>query len=785
MDIRKFLKRNSDNATEGTSHKSVKLTENISDSKSECTDIQKCSENVNSDDVMINKSEIRDDGNTNIETDYSELDIGRFVNTDIPDRLRHDLVMQPWTPFPEYNFAADVEPGKRPFRFQWLLDHKSWLTYSKYLKGALCKICVVFKPTIRRGVQGAFIKAPFKRYKHFSEQYKIHLSTEWHSNSVQKLNNFLKLMDQPQKSIVCQISKHSREKIEENRKVLSSIVSSIVFCGTHDISLRGKLSDKGNFIDLLRFRIESGDKVFEQHLESCKRNEKYISVRIQNELIKICGQTILEQIMDRIKRADYFSVLADETADISGKEQLSIGVRYISPDDNKIHEDFLGFLPLTELNAKYISREILQFLKSSNLNLNQMVGQGYDGCSTMSGIDGGVQGIIRQEYPKALYFHCASHKLNLVINDLNNVPEIRNTVGTIKTIITFFRESVLRRTKISNIPMLSETRWSSKYQSIRIFKENFLNIVEALHDLKYDKNSKTSQKAAQLYCAITNSGFIICLCIIAHYSSSLEPIVNTLQGIDMNIHEVLKHVVKLKKIYQNDRENSINKFSALYQNCSTIASALNIELVKPRIAKKQAHRSNYESEISEEYFRLALFNPYLDSLISALNCRFFEGQSEAYKLFDFLPKRINDLDKEAYTDSVQSVSTMYDFQNNVSTEADIWYDTCKMNDEWMNKNLEEVYDTESVRLFYPSIHNILKIILTLPPTTCTVERSFSTLRRVKTWLRSTISEDRLNGLCLMSIHRNIIDGDTVNFINRVIDKFAQDSRRMLFLFEQD
>lgn len=46
--------------------------------------------------------------------------------------------------------------------------------------------------------------------------------------------------------------------------------------------------------------------------------------------------------------------------------------------------------------------------------------------------------------PQAQFFHYSSHKLNLGINDLNSLVEIRNTVGTIKETITFFRESPLR-----------------------------------------------------------------------------------------------------------------------------------------------------------------------------------------------------------------------------------------------------------------------------------------------------------------------------------------------------
>lgn len=75
---------------------------------------------------------------------------------------------------------------------------------------------------------------------------------------------------------------------------------------------------------------------------------------------------------------------------------------------------------------------MLSFMENSDLNLSKLCGQGYDGYSTMAGKVGRVAKLICDRYNKVLYFHCTSHLLNLVINDLNKIIVIRNTVGTIK-----------------------------------------------------------------------------------------------------------------------------------------------------------------------------------------------------------------------------------------------------------------------------------------------------------------------------------------------------------------
>eukprot|EP00102_Acyrthosiphon_pisum_P026572 XP_016663782.1 PREDICTED: 52 kDa repressor of the inhibitor of the protein kinase-like [Acyrthosiphon pisum] len=58
-------------------------------------------------------------------------------------------------------------------------------------------------------------------------------------------------------------------------------------------------------------------------------------------------------------------------------------------------------------------------------------------------------------------------------------------------------------------------------------------------------------------------------------------------------------------------------------------------------------------------------------------------------------------------------------------------------------------------IIFPNIFTLLKILCTLPVSTATPERTFSSLKRVKTYLRNCMKEDRLNGLVLLSYYRNI------------------------------
>jgi len=63
-------------------------------------------------------------------------------------------------------------------------------------------------------------------------------------------------------------------------------------------------------------------------------------------------------------------------------------------------------------------------------------------------------------------------------------------------------------------------------------------------------------------------------------------------------------------------------------------------------------------------------------------------------------------------------------------------------------------------------------VATLPVTTATPERTFSTLKRIKNYLRNATGEDRLTGLALLSVHRNIVVDP-----EEVINRFSNEKQR--------
>ena len=72
----------------------------------------------------------------------------------------------------------------------------------------------------------------------------------------------------------------------------------------------------------------------------------------------------------------------------------------------------------SHLKGKALADTILSYFKSRNLPSEKMIGQGYDRATFMSGKEKGVQTIVKESCPLAVYIHCLAHVLNLVLVNL-------------------------------------------------------------------------------------------------------------------------------------------------------------------------------------------------------------------------------------------------------------------------------------------------------------------------------------------------------------------------------
>lgn len=219
--------------------------------------------------------------------------------------------------------------------------------------------------------------------------------------------------------------------------ILKCTIEVLVTMEKHNIAIRGHQEEDSNFMAMLSV-LAKENSVLRDHLENAPRISKYTSPDIQNEIIFFSAKQILDGIIDNCKRSVIYALIADESTDVTNKEQISVCIRFVSTkEDGKhfIREEFLTFVHADKgTNAEELTTKFLETIQSVGLSVNDIRAQGYDGSSVMSGHVSGVQTRIRQVNPNAVYDHCRPHVLNLCIVHASKLPLVRNIMDTMQEV---------------------------------------------------------------------------------------------------------------------------------------------------------------------------------------------------------------------------------------------------------------------------------------------------------------------------------------------------------------
>lgn len=151
---------------------------------------------------------------------------------------------------------------------------------------------------------------------------------------------------------------------------------------------------------------------------------------------------------------------------------MSICVRFVAADFT-IKEEFLQFHPVVKCTGQLLGEKIIERVSQLGLDIQKCRGQGYDGAAAMSSDRVGTQKVVRDVAPLAVYVHCASHCLNLVV--VHSSVVAKKAIDRISAVCTFFghplRCSVLKeiiaakigQTRGSPLIKMCETRWSQRH----------------------------------------------------------------------------------------------------------------------------------------------------------------------------------------------------------------------------------------------------------------------------------------------------------------------------------
>ena len=336
------------------------------------------------------------------------------------------------------------------------------------------------------------------------------------------------------------IRKHN-EEVDKNRHILSKIIDCVKFCGAFELALRGHGENEGSenpgvFRGLVDF-VASLDVVLQEHLQTATVF-KGTSKTVQNELLDCMLSVLREYIIDEIKSADFVSIQADETTDISTHCQLVLVFRYIDKADD-VQERFFEFISIHSATADSIATALLDRLSSilPGDQKNKLISQAYDGASVVRGVTGGVQKKVQDVYVNAHYVHCYAHQLNLIMQQVtSHISRVSQFFSDLAGFSGFFsrspkRTSVLDRVVAHRLPRASTVRWNFHSRSVNtVFehKDDLLQCFETIRD-SGEFDSTTTREAGGFVRLLEDETFNFFLELFHHIMPHVDILYSQLQ----------------------------------------------------------------------------------------------------------------------------------------------------------------------------------------------------------------------------------------------------------------
>lgn len=276
------------------------------------------------------------------------------------------------------------------------------------------------------------------------------------------------------------------KQVDVNRKILARLIDVVCFLGKQELAFRGHRENesslnKGNYCEILDL-LAKEEQFIREHF-STNSVFKGTSHDIQNDLIHCVTEVLNSHILKELQTTNFISIQADETTDVSCRSQMSIIVRYTL--DDKIEERFIGFFDVSKnKTATGLSEVILNEILKWNIS-KKLVCQTYDGASVMAGEKNGVQSIIQNIYPMAIFIHCYAHQLNLVLlHGAKTIKDIKLFISNLTMFHSFFSRSSKRnellREQGFRLPNQCNTRWNYHSRAALTIKLHFNELKNAV-----------------------------------------------------------------------------------------------------------------------------------------------------------------------------------------------------------------------------------------------------------------------------------------------------------------
>jgi hypothetical protein len=662
---------------------------------------------------------------------------GPLLQPDELEKLRdkYQLLQERDAPPVEYYFP---KRGTRRCQAKWF-ENIPWLSYQRDTDTVVCFICckAVAHNLVDLPVLSKFVSLNgYGRWKNCLEQLRKHHKSAFHKRSVTQLDQLETL-----EPITSYMSTAAQRTFAQNRERLLAFITCVKVLSAQGLPFQGRDSNEtGNLATLMSVFGPDGPV-------------KLSSPATLTEIQSLIADEVRRPLIAKINEQPCYTFAMDETHDAGNHEQATCCIRWVDVY-LQTHEDFLGLCWVKNIRADTLFAASLAFLEKHNLPLSKLRGQVYDGASSMSGALKGLATQIREKQPLADYVHCFAHSLDLCIKDiLSAVLEVKDMLDVVDDFGRVFSASPKRAGEFAdrleqsdldcgNFRPLCRTRWTVKGASLTSLRELYSLMLLYLPDAAKDcADKELSARISGHFKKLQDHKFFMALVIAEDILIRTDHVSKTLQSPEFTAFDYDALIAQFVQSLVKAREDEMVEIKyQLYQSC---LQKFNIEERVQRTRTIQHAfgiadaRDTVVPVASAVQFRL-LYRQCIDTLVASLQERLkLPPIFQHYKVvMSERPMTPN------FDTSLAAIVTRY----NGTFDKGILGHELEMAsanvDEYSFSNYVQFIREGQHRVWYAQLHKLLQLILTMPITNAVSERSFSTLKRVKSYLRTNMGQDK-------------------------------------------
>ncbi|XP_033730344.1 uncharacterized protein LOC117319689 isoform X2 [Pecten maximus] len=417
-----------------------------------------------------------------------------------------------------------------------------WLYWSVVKNGYLCKTCEIFP--LSQGTKQDFVDVGMVMGDHPIRKLNKHDSSNRHRVACEKLAKAKSSMvSSASPSVYTQIlsmKTASDDKTgQRNRDILKKLFRITYF-------ITRKHWAQSNFSDVVKFIASLGVEDLQYHIDNAPPVAHYMSTYTVTEFINIIGDVMERDMLESLRAAKFFALLADESTDEQTREQLSIFAKWVN-DEEKPVDHFLGIIQVERTDSETLANKIQQFLLAKNVNITRCRFVGFDGTNAMSGEISGLQRRMRHLSPMCLYMNCRNHRLALCLRHLMKAYKLLVQVDEMLLAIwKLFHYSPRRFEVLKGVQELygeealspiraATTRWLSHGKACIRFINRFQAITDTL-DILYQE--RREPEVYGLRNCIMQKDFIAMVLLLCDVLQPVNRLSLFLQDADLNFVNV-------------------------------------------------------------------------------------------------------------------------------------------------------------------------------------------------------------------------------------------------------